>query len=72
MLEVGNQIVGWEDVTASLTEVTSQLRVGLELVLQVIFNDEETFDGTDGVDSVTISPIGWERYLVLKEKEGAS
>ena len=67
LLAIGGQISGWEDSTANLLEVADyHLHISLELVQQVVLSDEETYDGTDGVDKVSISPIGWERYLRIK------
>jgi len=64
------QITGWEDTTANLLEVADyHLHIELELVLQIVFQDEDTYDGTDGEYSVSVSPIGWERYLELRGKE---
>jgi len=69
LLAIGGQITGWEDTTANLLEVAEyHLHVSLELVQQVVLQDEETYDNTDGVDKVTVSPLGWERYLELRKK----
>lgn len=68
LMHICNQIVGWEDLTASLREVADYLSIELELVLQVIFQNEE-FYSTDGVDRVTVSPIAWEHYLDLKARD---
>jgi len=69
LLAICGQITGWEDITASLLEVAEyRLKIQLELVHQVILQDEDTYDGTDGIDRVRVSPLGWERYLELREK----
>lgn len=69
LLAIGGQIAGWEDTTANLQEVADyHLKISLELVKQVVVQDNATYDGTGGVDKVSISPLGWERYLELREK----
>jgi len=69
LLAICRQITGWEDITASLLEVAEyDLKIQLELVQQVVLQDEDTYDGTDGIDKVSVSPLGWERYLELREK----
>jgi len=69
LLSICAQITGWEDITASLLEVAEyDLKIQLELVQQVVLQDEDTYDATDGIDRVQVSPLGWERYLELREK----
>jgi len=67
LLEIGNQIVGWEDVTADLHQVAHNLSIEIELVHQVLFQNEEFYD-TDGDSRVSISPLAWEDYLKLKDR----
>lgn len=69
LLAICGQITGWEDNTANLLEVADyHLNIELELVQQVVLQNEDIYDGTDGVDKVSVSPLGWERYLELREK----
>lgn len=69
LLSICGQITGWEDTTASLLEVADyHLKIQPELVQQVVLQDEDTYDGTDGIDRVSVSPLGWERYLKLREE----
>lgn len=69
ILRVGNQITGWDDVTADLAEAARYSNVSLELANQVVFHLSDVFSGSDGDTRVSMSPLGWEYYLELKGRD---
>jgi hypothetical protein len=68
ILNIGGQIVGWEDTTASLQEAADYSYIHIDLAVAIVFQLDDIFDDTDGIDRVSFSPIGWEYYLEVKNR----
>jgi len=68
VINICSQAGSWEDVTADVYETADVLGISIKTVNQIIFDLPDIFDDSDGDRKVSISPLGWEYYLGIKEQ----